>query len=114
MGSGFSIKSYTNIDFGKYGNFELYIHDYHLYTWRGYKDEDLSNKTESPYLYLNTQGDKSDVQLTIINPIIGKKLSSRMYANLGLFYYFRKTNYLYKSDVFSRTFELRFGLRYAF
>jgi hypothetical protein len=114
LGSGFSIKSYTNIDFGKYGNFELYIHNYHLYTWRGYKDEDLSNKTESPYLYLNTQGDKSDAQLIIVNPIIGKNLLSRIYANLGLFYYFRKTNYLYKSDVFSRTFELRFGLRYAF
>jgi hypothetical protein len=114
LGSGLSIKSYTNIDFGKYGNFELYIHDYHLYTWRGYKDEDLSNKTKSPYFYLNTQGDKSDAQLIIINPIIGKEIFSRMYANLGLYYYFRKTNYLYKPDVFSRTFELRFGLRYAF
>lgn len=114
LGSGFSIKSYSNIEFGESGNFELYIHNYHLYTWRGYKDEDLNIKTKSPYLYLNTQGDKSDVQLTIINPIIGKNLSSRMYANLGLYCYFRKTNYLYKPDVFSRTFELRFGLRYAF
>lgn len=114
LGSGLSVKSHTSIDFGKYGNFELNIQDYHFFTWRGYNDKDLTSKTNSPYLYLNTQGDKSNVQLIIINPIIGNNITSRIYTSLGLYYYLRNTSYAYMQDVFSRTFEVRLGLRYTF
>lgn len=113
LGSGYSIKSNTYIDFAKYGSFELNMFDYHIFTWRGYKTEDIKN-TKSPYLYLNTQGDKGHTELFIVNAIMGLNLKSKIKLNLGSYYYFRKSHYDYHDDVFSRTFEFRLGLKYHF
>ena len=41
MGSGFSIKSKTQLDFGKFGRFILNAKYFRLYTWKGYEDKDL-------------------------------------------------------------------------
>jgi len=111
MGSGYSIKTNTSIDFGKYGNFELNLMDYRIYTWKGYEDKDLAKVDP---LHLNAQGDKSNVNLVIINPTIGISLDSALRLTLGLFYYFRNTHYIYHEDIFFRTFEIRFGLKYSF
>lgn len=116
MGSGFSLKSNTFIDFGRYGNFNLNLQHYRIFTWKGYDREAIKNMTKDELLHLNAQGDKGNVQLTIINPTMGINLNSRFKASLGLYYYLRNTHYndLTLSDVSSQTFETRLGLRYSF
>ncbi|BEG99028.1 DUF3943 domain-containing protein [Bacteroides sedimenti] len=113
LGSGYSIKSNTHIEFSKYGSFELNMFDYQIFTWRGYKPEDLKTKA-SPYLYLNTQGDKGNAELFLINAIMGININSKTKINLGSYYYFRNTHYAYHDDVISRTYEFRLGLKYKF
>ena len=41
MGSGFSIKSKTQLDFGRFGRFILNAKYFRLYTWKGYEDKYL-------------------------------------------------------------------------
>ena len=43
MGSGFSVKSKTQLDFGRAARFVLNTKFFRLYTWKGYKKEDLDN-----------------------------------------------------------------------
>lgn len=111
MGSGYSVKSNTFIDFGRYGNFELNLMNYRIFTWKGYEGKDLKKIN---LLYLNAQGDKSKVQLTVINPMVNINLDPQIKINLGLYYYLRNTNYVYHEDIFFRTFEVRLGLKCSF
>lgn len=111
MGSGYSIKNHTIMDFGRYGNFSLNLQHYHIFTWKGYEGKDLENIDP---LYLNAQGDKGDAMLTVINPIIGINITSNLKANIEAAYYLRNTHYKYHEDVDFRTFETRLGITYQF
>lgn len=116
MGSGFSIKSNTFIDFGRYGNFNLNLQHYRIFTWKGYDGEALKEMTPDDLLYLNAQGDKGNVQLSIVNPTMGINLSPKYKVSIGFYYYMRNTHYtdIKLTDVSSQTFETRLGLRYTF
>lgn len=107
MGSGYSIKSNTYIEFGKYGSLELNLFDYHIFTWKGYRSEEM-------YSDPSTQGDKGNTQLFLINTIMGLNVSPRTKISLSSFYYVRNAHYDYYEDVLSRTFEFRLGLKYKF
>lgn len=111
MGSGFSIKNNTYLDFGHYGNFVINLHHYRIFTWKGYEHKDSENIDP---LYLNAQGDKGNVMLTVINPAINIILKGKFKANLEFYYYFRNTHYSYHKDIHFRTFETRIGLGYEF
>ena len=111
MGSGYSIKNNTILDFGRYGMFALNMHLYQIFTWKGYEHKDL--ETIDP-LYLNAQGDKGNVMLAVVNPIIELNLSSHFKANMEVSYYYRHTHYSYHEDVRYKTFETRLGLIYQF
>ena len=50
-------------------------------------------------LYLNAQGDKGNVMLAVVNPIIELNLSSYFKANMEVSYYYRHTHYSYHEDV---------------
>ena len=122
MGSGFSVKSKTQLDFGKFGRFILNAKFFRIYTWKGYEDKDLQ-----PYVdgtkdlhYLNVQGDNSNAALLVVNPILEFHVAKQWSVCLSSAYYWRRThyNYYYDSDlvlrensnVFARTFETKLGL----
>ncbi|WP_321518962.1 DUF3943 domain-containing protein [uncultured Bacteroides sp.] len=111
MGSGYSIKSNTFVDFAKYGNFELNLQHYRIFTWKGYEEKDFENTNP---LYLNAQGDKGNVQLTVINPRMEINLDPTFKVGVGLYYYLRNTHYIYHLDISSQTFETRLSFRYSF
>jgi len=111
MGSGYSIKSNTSVDFMKYGYFELNLQHYRIFTWKGYEKKDFGNINP---LYLNAQGDKGNVQLTVINPKMEINLDSKCKIGVGLYYYLRSTHYIYHLDISSQTFETRLSFRYSF
>ena len=122
MGSGFSIKSKTQLDFGRFGRLILNAKYFRLYTWKGYEDKDLQ-----PYVdgtadlhYLNVQGDNSNAALLVINPVIEMHLTKQWSINLSGSYYARRTHYNYyydrdlilrqNSTVRARTFETKLGI----
>lgn len=122
MGSGFSIKSSTKLDFGRYGRIILNAKYFRLWTWKGYEDKDLQ-----PYVdgtadlhYLNVQGDNSNAALLVINPVIEMHLTRQWSLTLAGAYYARRTHYNYyydkdfvlrqNSTVHANTFETKIGL----
>jgi len=122
MGSGFSIKSKTQLDFGNFGRFVLNAKYFRLWTWKGYEDKDLQ-----PYVdgtkdlhYLNVQGDNSNASLLVVNPVIEVHLARQWSATLSGSYYVRRTHYKYYYDrdlvlhkdgtVHANTFETKIGL----
>ena len=111
MGSGYSIKNRTLMEFGKYGLFALNVHLYNIYTWKGYENKDIS--TINP-LYLNAQGDKGNVLMTVINPVIELNLDKHWKVGMELSYFARQTYYSYHPNVHFETFETRLGMVYQF
>lgn len=111
MGSGFSAKAQTVLEFPRFGKFTLNADFYSIYTWVGYEDKDLENTDP---LHLNAQGDKSSAALLVINPRLQVYLRKNWSLDLFASYYMRETRYKYHDNVRSETFEVRMGLSYSF
>ena len=112
MGSGFSIKSKTQLDFGRFGRFLLNAKYFRIYTWKGYKQEDIENgfvNVEDLH-YLNVQGDRSNAALLVINPVLEMHLARQWSITLSGAYYSRRTYYKYYDTVHANTFETKLGL----
>lgn len=107
MGSGYSAKIQTVLEFPKFGRFSVNADFYNIFTWKGYEGKDLANTDP---LFVNAQGDKGSAALLVINPrlqvYLGKKWSLDLFAS----YYMRETKYKYHDNVRSETFEVRMGL----
>jgi hypothetical protein len=122
MGSGFSLKSKTQLDFGKYGRIILNAKYFRLWTWKGYENRDLQGYVDGTkdLHYLSVQGDNSNAALLVINPVIEIHLARQWSLNLSGTYYGRRTHYNYyydkdlilreNSTVRARTFESKIGL----
>ena len=111
MGSGFSVKTKTFMEFHKFGRFIMHSSFYHLYTWKGYDKKKL--ETIDP-LYLNAQGDKGNADLLVLNPIWEFDFNKRMSIMLAGSYYIRNTRYYEYKKVHAETFEVNLGLTYHF
>ena len=112
MGSGFSIKSKTQLDFGKFGRFILKAKYFRLYTWKGYSQEDIATdfKNVEDLHYLNVQGDRSNAMLLVVNPVMEMHLTRQWSITLSAAYYERRTHYKYYDTVHANTFETKLGL----
>lgn len=109
LGSGYSAKVNTFVEFGRFGSFSLIADYYRLYTWKGYEGKDLS--AIDP-IYLNAQGDRGDAQLLVLSPSLLIALTDNLNLNFSGSYYWRNTNYKYHDGVSSRTFDIKLGLLY--
>ena len=112
MGSGFSIKSKTQLDFGRFGRFVLNAKYFRLYTWKGYEDKDLQAYADGTkdLHYLNVQGDRSNAALLVVNPVVEIHLARQWSIYLSGAYYSRRTYYKYYPKVHANTFETKIGL----
>ena len=112
MGSGFSVKSKTQLDFGKFGRFVLNAKYFRLYTWKGYEDKDLNAYAsgEKDLHYLNVQGDRSNAALLVVNPVMEMHLARQWSITLSGTYYSRRTFYKYYDTVHANTFETKIGI----
>ena len=112
MGSGFSIKSKTQLDFGTFGRFILNAKYFRLYTWKGYEDKDLQAYADGTkdLHYLNVQGDRSNAALLVVNPVMEMHLARQWSITLSGTYYSRRTFYKYYPTVHANTFETKIGL----
>ncbi len=111
MGSGYSLKNQTILNFGKSATFALNMDFYRIFSWKGYEGKDLT--TDNP-LYLNAQGDKGRVALAVVNPLMEVNLTEHLKSSVEVSYFYRVARYAYHEDVKYRTFETRVGLVYEF
>jgi hypothetical protein len=124
MGSGFSIKSKTQLDFGRFGRIMLNAKYFRLYTWKGYEKytteelQEFADGTRDLH-YLNVQGDNSNAALLVLNPIFEFHVAKQWAVNLSGTYYWRRTHYNYyyennvlkeDSNVKAKTFEVKLGV----
>lgn len=110
MGSGYSARVHTMMEFGRYGRFFINADYYSIYTWKGYEDRDMS--VTDP-LYLNAQGDKGSAKLLVVNPRVQVSMTEKLCIDISAHYYLRATHYAYHDDVTARTFTVRLGLAYS-
>ena len=136
MGSGFSIKTKTVLDFGSSARFTLNAKYFRIFTFKGYEDklvplQERIDKGEftAEYLrsiaddkdkfeevtgydlrYLNAQGDKSNAGLLIINPVLEIHLTKQWGIIVQGSYFIRHTNYKYHDNMHASTFETKIGL----
>ena len=111
LGSGYSVKSTTCLDFGHVGLFTLGFQHYKIFTWKGYEGKDLS--TVNP-LYLNAQGDRGNTTFTILTPVVEYALGPHVRLSWETSAYFRHSHYKYHPDLRFNTFESRVGVMYRF
>ena len=111
MGSGYSVKASSFMEFGKVATFQIGADYYRIFTWKGYEGKDLA--TTDP-LYLNAQGDKGNASLLVLNARFGLALSNRLNLDFNVSNYWRDTHYSYHDDVKSKTFDMSLGLQYKF
>lgn len=111
MGSGYSVKASSFMEFGKVATFQIGADYYRIFTWKGYEGKDLA--TTDP-LYLNAQGDKGNASLLVLNARFGLVLSNRLNLDFNVSNYWRDTHYSYHEDVTSKTFDMSLGLQYKF
>ncbi len=109
MGSGFSIKTKTHLEMNNFGRFILHAKYFHLFTWKGYEQKDLSNVD---LLHLNAQGDKGNARLFVISPMAEIDLRQGWSLSLAASMFYRRTHYKYYPDVKANTFEIRGGFTY--
>ena len=112
MGSGFSVKSKTQLDFGRFGRFVLNAKYFRIYTWKGYESKDLQGFADGTkdLHYLNVQGDRSNAALLVINPVMEMHLARQWSITLSGSYYSRRTFYRYHDTVHANTFETKVGI----
>ena len=122
MGSGFSVKSSTKLDFGRYGRIILNAKYFRLWTWKGYENKDLQPYKDgtADLHYLNVQGDNSNAALLVINPVLEIHMARQWSLTLSATYYGRRTHYNYYYDkdlvlrqnsiVRAKTFETKIGV----
>ena len=114
MGSGFSAKFNSLLEFGDKASFYVGVEHYRLYTWKGYPNEPNPIPPGIDIRDLNAQGNKGHTLLTIINPRLDLSLSNKLKLGFNPFIYIRDSYYKHFDDVTYRTFETRFLLTYQF
>jgi len=109
MGSGYSAKASTMMEFGKYGFLAIGADYYRIFTWKGYDDADL--EAVDP-IYLNAQGDKSNAALLVVSARMQWRLTDRVAIDCAVSRYLRHTDYYRHDNITSRTYDVRLGLMF--
>ena len=114
MGSGYSVKSRTHLELKNFGRFITNISFFHLFTWKGYEDKDLSGYIDGTkdLHYLNVQGDRGNARLLVINPMVEVDVAKNWGVIVNSSYFVRRTHYKFHEDVKANTFEIKIGLSY--
>ncbi len=110
MGSGYSVKASSLLEFGKVGSLTMSADYYRIFTWKGYEGKDLEHTDP---LYLNAQGDKGNASLMVLNARFVLALSSHLHLDMNVSNYWRYTYYKYHDNVNAKTFDVSIGLQYA-
>lgn len=108
IGSGFSLKSFTNFRVGRWLYSSIDMAYYRLFTWLDFSKID----TNRPSLEWSTQGNGSVAGLYVLSPRLDIRLKKDFCFHLSGSYYNRHTRYDHFPNCHSHTWELRLGMCY--
>lgn len=112
LGWGYSLKSYTRLQWKQWVELRFRLEYYRLFTWKGYKPYELKERN---LLYLNSQGDQGNTSFLIMNPTLQVGLSKRTRLHVGAGFYHRKSYYQdYHNAHRTNAMDLRFGMIWSF
>jgi len=110
VGSGYSVKSLTGIDYGSWFRFRLLADAKHLFSWKGYEDEDDAKE----YIEYSVMGDRGNVVNFILRPSLEFSFNSHWGIEASVMYVFRNFHYQYHPNVSSVACDYRVGVKYRF
>jgi len=111
MGSGYGASSMTRLAWNNTVSLQLDAYYLHLYTWRGYKPDDMAHMSSDN---LNVQGDRSHARLLKLDMQLQARLSRHCGVALGAALFSRNTHYKYFPKSKKDSYELRGGLLWSF
>jgi len=111
MGSGFGASSTTRLSWNNTVSLQFDAYYLHLYTWRGYESEDITNMTSE---CLNTLGDRSHARLLKLDLQLQAPLVDHCGIAFGATWFTRHTHYKFYPESHKGSYELRAGLSWSF
>lgn len=109
IGSGFSLKSYTNFGIYDWLRAGVELSYFRLFTWLDFRD---INTNKEPVDW-STQGDASVAGLWLFSPHIEIRIHKNLGIRMSGNYYNRHTRYRYQQNCHSHTWEWRLGVNYT-
>lgn len=109
FGSGYSIRSVTDITYYHRFKFRLNLLDFNLYTWKGGTQKELEAGTVR-----NIMGDRSRARVLLINPVLQIYLKPSLSLDFEAHYFIRKTHYRDYEDVKATVSDTELSLAYHF
>lgn len=110
VGSGYSAKSITGADCNGWLHFRLLADFKHLFSWKGYEDEDDAKE----YVEYSVMGDRGNVINFILRPSLELSFNKHWSVEGAAMYVFRNFHYKYHPNVSSVAYDYRIGVRYRF
>ena len=106
MGCGYGISSNNKITWKDVMELQLDANYMHLYTWKGYEPDELSNTSQ------NAMGDYSNTHLLKLSTKVRATICHPWKIVFSASYYRRSTNYRYYSSHITDSYELRGGIEW--
>ncbi|GAB6976679.1 DUF3943 domain-containing protein [Prevotella falsenii] len=106
VGSGYSIKNYSGIDYGSLVHFRLLADMKYLASWHSYEDEDETKE----YVDYSVMGDRGRVITFLLQPKIEISLSKHWFMAAPLLFVFRNFHYRYRRNRHTTTYDVRLGI----
>lgn len=110
VGSGYSLKSITELGVGRWLRARLLADMKHLFSWHGYEDEDPAKK----YIEYSVMGDRGNVVSLLLRPSLELSLNRHWGVETSAFLVFRDFHYKYHPDVSSTAYDYRLAVKYRF
>lgn len=113
LGSGWSSKMFTQIRFSNVGSFYLGIDYFHLFTWDGYSPDQSATAVHNEHEY-NSQGDKGNSVLVVLNPRMELYINKQLSCNVDIFAHVRNSYYFFHPDVRTKSNEFKLSVVYKY
>jgi len=107
-GSGFTLKSKTNLQFGNVAELNVNVDYLRMFTWLGFEDEKYVEEWHS------TQGDKGNTALLTVDSRLNINVARHLSIDLRASHYLRHTNYDCHPYVSLHSNEFSMGMAYTF
>ncbi|MDR2916651.1 MAG: DUF3943 domain-containing protein [Tannerella sp.] len=97
LGSGYSVKTYTNLTYKKKISFDIQSENYHIFTWKG------NNPDGTGKIHKSSQGDIGNSRLIIFSTRLSYIFNKKWNISISNRFFTRYTHYKYYEDTIYST-----------
>lgn len=106
VGSGYSIKNYSGIDYGSFVRFRLLSDMKYLASWHSYEDKDETKE----YVDYSVMGDRGRAVTFLLQPKIEISLSKHWFMEASSLFVFRNFHYCYRPNCHTTSYDAKLGI----